>query len=115
VRVDGKVGVGKGSALGTFRNELNVEDLPRIPSLARVGEDLLDAVEPCRNSGAPGIAKAVEDRARALCEGDGNEDWDPWGNRPTLSTEGERSAVTGGDSGGRTPEELTDVRETAGF
>jgi hypothetical protein len=46
VRVDGNVGVGRGSSLGIFLKELRVDDLPRMPSLERVGEDLLEALDP---------------------------------------------------------------------
>lgn len=81
-----------------FRNELKVEDLPRMPSRFRVGDDALEAAEPCRNNGAPGIAKDVEARARALGEGDGRGDCDPWARRPILSVEGERIVAGTEDS-----------------
>ena len=77
VRVDGSVGVGKGSSLGIFRRELKVDDLSRKPSLERVGEDLVEAVDPCLKSGTPGIAKEVEDLARALWDGEGSGEPNP--------------------------------------
>jgi hypothetical protein len=75
VRVDGRVGVGNGSSPGIFRKELNVEDLPRIPSLARVGEDVVDALDPCRRIGLPAMVEAVF--ARTLCDGDGKGEANP--------------------------------------
>jgi hypothetical protein len=50
------VGVGNGSSLGTFRKErkeLKVDDLPRMPSLEGLGEELVEALESCRNIGTP--------------------------------------------------------------
>ena len=75
VLVDGRVGVGNGSSLGMFRKELNVEDLPRIPSLDRVGEDLVDALDPCRRIGILGPGDAVF--AKMLCDGDGKGEANP--------------------------------------
>lgn len=74
VRVNGRGGVGKASSLGILRKELKVDDLPRIPSLERVGEDLLEALDPCRMS-VPGAADA--DFWRKLCDGDGIEEASP--------------------------------------
>lgn len=74
VRVDGRVGVGKGSSLGILRKELNVDDLPRIPSLARVGEDVVDALDPCRRIGIPGVADVF---AKRLCDGEGKGEANP--------------------------------------
>jgi hypothetical protein len=63
----GNVGVGKLSSLGAFRKELRVEDRPRCPSLARVGDDSDDAAEPLRNNdGTPGAVKADVVLAMAL-------------------------------------------------
>ena len=58
-----------------FRKELNVEDLPRIPSLARAGEDVVDALDPCRRIGIPAPVEAVF--ARTLWDGDGNGEAKP--------------------------------------
>src|SRR4051794_30624859 len=77
VRVEGSVGVGKESSVGMFLKERKVDDLPLGPSLARLGDDFVDAAEPCRNRGTPGAAaNAVEAFARAACEwfGDGSGD-----------------------------------------
>ena len=57
-----------------------MDDLPRIPSLLRDGEDLVDALESFLNNGTAGIAKAEEALARAACaecEGDGKGDANP--------------------------------------
>ncbi len=98
VRAEGNVGVGKGSSLGTFRKELSVEDLPRMPSLARVGEDLEDeAVEDCRNSCEPGAAIVDELFAITLCEGDGRGEASP-PLTATSSAEGDRRDFTAADS-----------------
>jgi hypothetical protein len=98
VRVDGSVGVGKGSSLGIFRKELKVDDRPRIPSLARVGEDLEDeAVDPCRNSCAPGAAIADGLFAITLCDGDGRGEASP-PLTATSSAEGDCRAFTAADS-----------------
>lgn len=98
MRAEGNVGVGKGSSLGTFRKELSVEDLPRMPSLARVGEDLEDeAVEDCRSSCEPGAAIVDELFAITLCEGDGRGE----ASLPltaTSSAEGDRRDFTAADS-----------------
>jgi hypothetical protein len=51
VRADAKVGVGSGSSLGTFLKEFKVDDRPRRPTLECRGDELLEAVEPCLNSG----------------------------------------------------------------
>lgn len=51
VRAEVKVGVGRGSSLGTLRSELSVDDLPRKPTREARGEELVEALEPCRNSG----------------------------------------------------------------
>lgn len=71
VRVEAIVVVGRLSSLGMLRRELSVEDRPRSPSLLD-GDDLLEAVEGCRASGAPGTAaNDREVRRSAPCEGDG--------------------------------------------
>ena len=70
VLVEGRGGVGSASSVGAFRRELIVDDLPRSPSLARVGDDLLlDAVDPCLNNGTPGPANVEVDFTKALGEG----------------------------------------------
>jgi hypothetical protein len=94
VRVDGIVGVGKGSSIGMLRKELNVEDLPRMPSLARVGEDLVDALDPWRRIGIPGLAD--DGFASTLYDGEGKGEANPW--TATSSVDGERSAFTAEDS-----------------
>jgi len=97
VLVDPSVGVGKGSSvIGIFRKELKVDDLPRRSSLERVGDDRVDALDPCRTSGPPGTAKIVEDFARALCDGEGIGEANPW--FLTSSVEDERKALTAEDS-----------------
>jgi hypothetical protein len=113
--VDGSVGVGRGSSLGIFFKELRVDDLPRMPSLERVGEDLLEALDPCRKRGTPGIpwaANAIADFARApLCDGDGRgEAIPPW--ITISSVERERRAFTAGDSLPGIRVELAEARET---
>jgi hypothetical protein len=79
--------------MGRFLNELNVEDLPRRSSLIRVGEDLVEALEPCRMIGIPGPVEAT--LSRTLCDGDGKGDVNP---RATSSADGERRALTAEDS-----------------
>lgn len=68
VRPDaGRVGVGRLSSLGMFRRELSVDDLPRCPSLFRVGEDMEDAADSFLNKdGTPVAANADDDFAIAL-------------------------------------------------
>lgn len=108
------MGVGRESSVGMFLSELRVDDLPLRPSRARFGEDFVDAAEPCRNNGTPGVANAVEALARAACEwfGDGSGDAKlPWA--PTSSAEGDRSAFTAGDSVPGILEELAEVRDAA--
>jgi hypothetical protein len=113
VRVDGSVGVGKGSSLGIFRKELNVDDLPRIPSLARVGDDLEDeAVDPCLNSCEPGGANDDELFAITLCDGEGRGEASPPG-AATSSAEGDRRAFTAADSVPAIWEELAESLEGA--
>lgn len=107
VRVDGKGGVGKGSSFGKFRNEFNVDDLPLRPSLARVGDDVVDALELCRNNGTPGPARAALDLTRA--DGEGKGVANPWPS--TSSVDGERKALTAEDSDPKPRTELlTDGR-----
>lgn len=57
------MGVGKGSSLGTFRNELSVDDRPRRPTLEARGDELVEALEPClkRGTGALDFAGEVRD------------------------------------------------------
>jgi hypothetical protein len=106
VLVDASVGVGRASSLGMFRKELNVEDLPRIPSLARVGEDLVEADDPVRRRGTAGAAKCMEDLARALRAGDGKGEASPW--LVTSSADGERRDFTAEDSTPSVRTELVD-------
>ena len=107
VLVDGKGGVGNGSSLAKFRSEFNVDDLPRSPSLARVGEDEVDAVESCRKIGTPGPARTALDLTRADGEGKGVAKPCP----PISSVDGERKALTADDSDPKAlPELPTDGR-----
>jgi hypothetical protein len=113
VRVDGNVGVGRGSSLGIFLKELRVDDLPRMPSLERVGEDLLEALDPCRKRGTPGTPEELNRFfARALlCDGDGRgEASASW--IAISSVEAERRAFTAGDSVPGIRVELAEARET---
>lgn len=104
-------GVGSWSSLGTFRSEFNVDDLPRKPNLDRVGEDLLlDAVEPCLNSGTAGAAKELEALARAMAGnvlGDG-------GACDTSSVDGECNVAGPLEPPRCLTEELADGRGLAG-
>jgi len=102
VLVDCKGGVGSGSSLARFRREFRVDDLPRSPSLARVGDDAVDALEPCRRRGIPGPARAALDLTRA--DGDGKGVAKPW--PPTSSIDDERKALTAEDSD---PKALTEL------
>jgi hypothetical protein len=63
VRADARVGVGKGSSLGTFLRELSVEDRSRRPALEGRGDELVEALEPClkRGAGVDGFAGDVRD------------------------------------------------------
>lgn len=107
VLVDGNGGVGNGSSFAKFRNEFIVDDLPRSPSLARVGDDAVDALEPCRKRGTPGPARPALDLTRA--EGEGNGVAKPW--PPTSSVDAERKALTADDSDPKARTELlTDGR-----
>jgi hypothetical protein len=87
LRVEGRVGVGNGSSVCWFRNELKVDDLPRMPNLCRDGEDVVDADDPFLNSGTAGAAKDDEVLTRAPCaecEGDGRGEGDaPWATMPS--------------------------------
>jgi hypothetical protein len=112
VRVEGRVGVGKASSLGAFLKELKVDDRPRMPNLARVGDDLVDALEPWRNSGAAGPPNPKE---LVVCacearEGDGEGEAKP-PSAPMSSTDGERSDLTAGDS---VPGILVELAEARG-
>ena len=90
------MGVGNGSSLGTFRKELRVDDLPRIPSRVRVGDDDVEAPDPCRKRGTPGPVKSDGDLAKRLWDGEGSGDANPW--VATSSADVVRSAFTAEDS-----------------
>jgi hypothetical protein len=77
VRVDASVGVGNGSSLSTPESlkELRVDERPRTPSIARVGEDRFDAADPCLINGGP---PNVDEDWAAFGDGDGNGDANPW-------------------------------------
>ena len=71
VLLDGRGGVSKvcGSSIPGFLSELTVDDLPRIPSLMRLGDewfDVLEALESCRIKGDPGAANSIVALAIAL-------------------------------------------------
>jgi hypothetical protein len=89
-----------------FLRELRVEDLPRIPSRDRVGEDRIEALESRLTKGDPGIEKAIEDFASTPCEGDPIGDADTL---PTSAVDGIRIDFPAADS------ELTDVLVMLGF
>lgn len=89
-----------------------MDDLPRIPSRARVGEDLVEALDPCRKRGTLGATKVDDDLARTICDGEGRGEANPW--VATSSAEEECKAFTAGDSvPGVRADKLTDGRGAA--
>ncbi len=97
--------MGSESSTGLFRSEFRVDDLPRKPSLARVGEDLLDAFDPWRNSGDA----VPETLPRPEGEGSGDVK-PPWARS---SDDGARRDFTAGDSVPGIREVLPDAREVS--
>lgn len=93
------MGVGSASSLGTFRKELSVDDLPRRPSLEFRGEELVEALEPCRKSGTGEGDFAGEARAG---DAKGERNSCPSG----LSVDSNRKDCTAGDSATRFLAEL---------
>jgi hypothetical protein len=83
-----------------FLRELRVEDLPRMPSLDRVGDDRTEVLESRLTKGDPGTEKAVEDFASALYEVDPIGDVD---SLPSSAVDDIRIDLPAADS------ELTDV------
>jgi len=89
-----------------FLKELSVEDLPRIPSRDRVGDDRTEALESRLIKGDPGTENTIEDFARALWAGV------PIGDADTLASsavDGIRIDLPAADS------ELTDILVRLGF